>query len=676
MSNIFSGTPFSGTIASFENNGEAGIAVLGSSNSYLFLGDAATQTGAGAIRYNHSSDAMYLRTVGANRVAIDSSGNVGVGIDSPAAKLQINDTDGGHAIRVTNIDNSNVLVGYGGGGTDLAHNMWIGSAGEGLYYQYNNGTLKNVFRTNGSSYFNGGNLGVGTTNPNEILEIAKAAASTGIRLHESSDVGSYPAMFSTFRSRGTNINSPTTISNGNAMGGIEIGAYDSSTFAAGAVIMGRAAETWTSSAHGTDLRFLTTDSGTSTLDERMRIAENGNVYLSETSNSKMSRGLTINQSTYDNEILSLKSSDVNHGMTSITETDTFGMFAKTVSTGAMDIIGFGSGDIGLQFQGYCLNETYGAGAAPFRLIGGKKSGSSVTSVYDDKSIVSFANYTNTRYYFTGDGHAYADHSWNTFSDNRLKQDIEDSPYGLDEIMRLKPKKYTRYSGELKPKDGSNEKEIVLEDGSGRAEVGLLAQDVYQVMPEIVDRPVDENNSFWGMSYDHLAPVIIKAIQQLNSKVVKQNRLMMPVPKNAMNLTPVNTATLAVDDLAGALASYQPEREKIVSSVTRTPRTITVMRDVGGRIGDDSTTGIVKMPFDKVVYDEVVTTSTVSLGAGRVHIGFDPAKLPSKYVINTDGKQYVDYMAIIAAQQAQIHQLQQAHTQFVNRTNQRLSALEQ
>ena len=129
----------------------------------------------------------------------------------------------------------------------------------------------------------GGEVGIGITNPNEILEVAKAAASTGIRVHESSDSGNYPAMFSTFRSRGSDINSPTTISSGNAMGGVEIGAYDSSSFAAGAVIMGRAAQTWTASAHGTDLRFLTTDSGTATLDERMRIEESGEVGIGTTS---------------------------------------------------------------------------------------------------------------------------------------------------------------------------------------------------------------------------------------------------------------------------------------------------------------------------------------------------------------------------------------------------------
>ncbi len=52
------------------------------------------------------------------------------------------------------------------------------------------------------------------------------------------------------------------------------------------------------------------------------------VFINETANTGMTTGLTINQGDTDDEILALKSSDVAHGVTTITETDTYGLFQK------------------------------------------------------------------------------------------------------------------------------------------------------------------------------------------------------------------------------------------------------------------------------------------------------------------------------------------------------------
>jgi hypothetical protein len=49
----------------------------------------------------------------------------------------------------------------------------------------------------------------------------------------------------------------------------------------------------------------------------------GTTYIGDTANAKMTKGLTINQGAADNEILSLKSSDVAHGVTVLAETDTY-----------------------------------------------------------------------------------------------------------------------------------------------------------------------------------------------------------------------------------------------------------------------------------------------------------------------------------------------------------------
>jgi hypothetical protein len=57
------------------------------------------------------------------------------------------------------------------------------------------------------------------------------------------------------------------------------------------------------------------------------------IWVNESANVKMTNGITINQAGNDDEIISLKSStDIAHGLTSITETDTYAMFKKAHAT--------------------------------------------------------------------------------------------------------------------------------------------------------------------------------------------------------------------------------------------------------------------------------------------------------------------------------------------------------
>lgn len=63
-------------------------------------------------------------------------------------------------------------------------------------------------------------------------------------------------------------------------------------------------------------------------------------FIGDSANAKMTVGQTINQGANDDEIYALKSSDVAHGVTDITETDTFGFMLKsTGTTGGMRIGG-------------------------------------------------------------------------------------------------------------------------------------------------------------------------------------------------------------------------------------------------------------------------------------------------------------------------------------------------
>lgn len=118
---------------------------------------------------NHN---LQLMTNSAGRVTIDTSGEVGIGTTSPAAKLHVHATSGDGLIRVTgdNIINS--------GGTIKG---------------FNNGLAFNVAASGGGSeteairIIGNGNVGIGTTSPSKKLHIYNTA-SADVALLESTQV--------------------------------------------------------------------------------------------------------------------------------------------------------------------------------------------------------------------------------------------------------------------------------------------------------------------------------------------------------------------------------------------------------------------------------------------------------------------------------------------------------
>lgn len=82
------------------------------------------------------------------------------------------------------------------------------------------------------------------------------------------------------------------------------------------------------------------------------------------------------------------------------------------------------------------------------------------------------------------------------SDYRLKTNIQESQYGLDEIKKLKPVCYQMNNAN---------------------EVGLLAHEVQEVVPEVVYGEKD-GEDYQSLNYIGLIPVLIKSIQQQNELI--------------------------------------------------------------------------------------------------------------------------------------------------------------
>ena len=148
----------------------------------------------------------------------------------------------------------------------------------------------------------------------------------------------------------------------------------------------------------------------------------GTVFIGDTTNANSTLGLTINQAGADNEILSLKSSDVAHGVTTFTETDTYGTLSKVAAgDGGIVLAGYSEVTIGIELAGYYTTDTTlksVAGVGAIFMLAGLKSGTGITSPGADANIFSVASggVGGTRFILDADGDSHQDvgTAWTNF----------------------------------------------------------------------------------------------------------------------------------------------------------------------------------------------------------------------------------------------------------------------
>jgi hypothetical protein len=95
-------------------------------------------------------------------------------------------------------------------------------------------------------------------------------------------------------------------------------------------------------------------------------------------------------------------------------------------------------------------------------------------------------------------------SWTSNSDERLKNINGVIDNAVEKLQTLRTVKYSWKS-----------------DTTNKENLGLIAQDVEQVFPEVIDRGKVENNDdtdYLGVRYQELVPVLVKAIQELKAEL--------------------------------------------------------------------------------------------------------------------------------------------------------------
>ena len=110
----------------------------------------------------------------------------------------------------------------------------------------------------------------------------------------------------------------------------------------------------------------------------------------------------------------------------------------------------------------------------------------------------------------GTFHADADiiaYSSTTASDKRLKENIKELPYGLDDVMKMRAVEFDW------KKDKANGKE------RGH-DIGVIAQEMEEIVPEVVKEyeGLQGKDDFKAVDYSKLVPVLINAIQELKEEI--------------------------------------------------------------------------------------------------------------------------------------------------------------
>jgi hypothetical protein len=245
---------------------------------------------------------LTFNTNGSERMRLDTSGNLGLGVTPSAwaagySVIQFGASTRASAIFTNGINDlwqvSNIYYNgstwiYSKTGTatgyeqlDGAHRWYaVGSGTAG-----NNATLTQAMTLDAS-----GNLLVGSTLSYAVnggaaaKQFVASSGSNGSTLMRYNGFGTYGAILNLATSAGAALGTYSGAVNGNGLGSIFFGGDNGTNYTGtGAVIRATASETWTTSTNAAYLSFDTTTSGSVSATEKMRIDSSGNVGIGTTS---------------------------------------------------------------------------------------------------------------------------------------------------------------------------------------------------------------------------------------------------------------------------------------------------------------------------------------------------------------------------------------------------------
>jgi hypothetical protein len=515
----------------------------------LYSGNAAT-----------GSFSIYDVSSSIHRLVIDSSGNVGMGTTSPSSKLEVN---GGSILT-----NSSFLVRNG------SYSLETGNIGSGSYIQSyvtsGTGNADLYFYTGVSERMritSGGSVSIGNTQGNSTFTVSEAVSGNPTReFNVNTGTSGIVRVFAYNRNTGgipLCLNDP----GGNVGIGTTSPSYtldvlpNSSTFVARI----RNLNTTTDNAGllvqagvnaGNEIALFKNAAGT----DRMGIYANGNVGI-----GTISPGYTLDVngsaqfsiSTYQkiqtyysspytsgfkfsdlygsviydagNDVMNINTyKTITFSKTSGSQADTMRITENSnllMGAGTGDstnllgsiLMGVGNAGSGQESKKIVYVNNYSSATSMPQFVGNWMSAGTYgfgpdTGTNDNTVRVGQVTSNSSGWYFSGTYASLKGAAFPTTSDYRIKTNVVNSVYGLNEVLNLRPVKYNQLiqneNGEKIPKE--------------KAEIGFIAHEVQEIIPEVVSGIKDEidnngNQVIQSLEYSRLIPVLVKAIQELKAQ---------------------------------------------------------------------------------------------------------------------------------------------------------------
>ena len=409
---------------------------------------------------------------------INQDGNVGIGTDGPDSKFH-----------VYMAADSEVYWGQDAAGV-------FQSVGTNQHYRF-------LYDNGGSEAMrieDGGNVGIGTTNPDRLLHVNGAGGGQALAVFEDTSANANILI----QAPGSDKNS---ILNFGDAGSTEIGQVDYD--------------------HANNsMRFVTN------ANERMRIDISGSIGINDND--------PVSNSGFGHPFLKMKGATFPAFIIHNTAGGAEALMANASGSGMQFAIA-GNGvaaDNNIRFRTSNANSNYNS-TERMRITSGGDVGIGETSPLnkfyvvetESKAVATFYNtrnpssspphcldlnfaYTpdNTTSYFVrgqdnlGAGsavsefHIYSDGSFVQSSDRRMKENIVDSENQLDKINQLKVRDYNK-----------------INDSSKKKHIGFIAQELQEVFPHLVIEAEDEAKTLQIYKVG-IVPLLVKAVQELSAKV--------------------------------------------------------------------------------------------------------------------------------------------------------------
>jgi trimeric autotransporter adhesin len=464
--------------------------------------------------------------------------------------------------------------GFAGGMTVQAAQNWTDTA-HGTALTFATTAFNTTATTTRMTLDAGGNFGIGTSFPTALLEISNgltpaSPASATIATYNAAPGGSF---LTGRKARGTSA-APTAVQNGDGLLSLSGRGYGTSQFGVGggATIGMRATENYTNTAMGGLIQFFTTPNGTTTLTPRMTIDQNGFVGIGIGNNTPngmldIARDGTTNLigTSYGGQGTGFKAKASRGTLAAPTATQLGDELAEFTAagygaTGFNETAGwaaFAAENWTDTAQGTVMglfNTPIGSNEAQFYVAILPNGNVGINPQFDVNEFP-IANdklqvFGDIRVGTSGTNGCLKDFSGTGIigtcsSDRRLKKNI--TPFGptLDKVAALQPVHYYWRASEFPSQhfgDAQNS--------------GLIAQDVEQVLPELV---ATDGDGYKAVDYSKLPLLTIQAVKELKSENDALKKENDAVKQRIAELDPLKQRVAELERLVAELLATSARR---------------------------------------------------------------------------------------------------------------------